>query len=608
MYLFLKYRLIALLLLFVGTIQAQQSTDSTALYFNLAVDEDEWISDSTVYSKELDGFQHYRPELEMGTFFQRQSNIGHALRLLDFTPEQFADQLDEDLFHSSPYHPYMLNKSSIRYYTSLKPITDLYYVMGQGNEQYFKVVHAQPVTDQFYFSLEHRVLNSPGDYHHHLANHGSPVFHLRYQSENKKYHALGTYFHNKLEVDDNGGILSNTYFTDSATFNDRILIPVNLPDANILIKGGGFHFRQSFYPEADSMTTGDSTGYGFYHDLYYEKEGRVYTDGGNMSGFYPDSMNIGSVHDSVSAKRLVNKLGVKFRYRSAGFDLSLAHKYHNTWVNGQDSVMNKLTPAGDLRFDTKDWEFHLAAKAGFVNNQQEVRLGADVRKSFPSFELAFKGGYLNALPAVMLNRYQSTYYEWSNGFKNSKLSYIGALLSHKYGKLNVNLYDVDDYIYFNEMMKPVQLEKAFRLLQVRFAPSVSWNGLTFKNVFQYQKTVGDQVMRLPQYMSQHELFYSFNLIEDVLKTQVGAQLRYHASFKGHQYIPATQTFALNDAQAIGNYPYLDVFANFYIKRTRIFVRYSHLNALLEDHRYFLMPSYPMRDEAFQFGLSWMFYD
>ncbi|MGM0648578.1 MAG: putative porin, partial [Bacteroidota bacterium] len=108
--------------------------------------------------------------------------------------------------------------------------------------------------------------------------------------------------------------------------------------------------------------------------------------------------------------------------------------------------------------------------------------------------------------------------------------------------------------------------------------------------------------------SQHELFYSFNLIEDVLKTQVGAQLRYHASFKGHQYIPATQTFALNDAQAIGNYPYLDVFANFYIKRTRIFVRYSHLNALLEDHRYFLMPSYPMRDEAFQFGLSWMFYD
>lgn len=589
-------------------INAQQKIDSTRIYYNNAAGEDELFLDSAEYSKELDGFHKYRPELKYGQFYQRESNLGHALRSLDFSVHDFVNDMDRDLIFSDPYYPYLWRKDNIRYYTSLKPVTDLYYVMGQNSEQYFKVLHAQPVTPRFYFSVEHKIINSPGTYQHHLSNHESPVFNLRYNSKNQKYHALATYFHNKIEANDNGGIQHNGYFTDSLDFEERELIPVNLPNSKLLIRGGGFHFRQSFYPSADSLKRKDSLETGFYHDLFYQKDSYKYTDGGNVFGFYPDSSGIGPVEDSMATRQFINKLGTRFKYKSISLDLSISHKYYATWQMQNDSVMNKFETSAVTMFERKDWYFKIFGNLGFLKNHQEWKLLGDVKKSFRQFDLLLSGGYVNAMPAYFFNRYQATYYNWENDFNNTDIGFLSAHADHKYFNISASIYEIADYIYFNSQGNPEQYDHSFELFQLKFKPEIVWNKLHFKNSLIYQKVLGKDYMRLPQYMAKHELYYSFNLIQNVLRTQAGVQLTYHSSFKGHKYIPATQAFILQNDQKIGKYPYLDLFANFYVKRTRLFVRYTHLNALLENNRYFLMPSHPMRDECFQFGISWMFYD
>lgn len=606
-------RVLYLLFIFVlavfKPVVSQDKTDSTKIYYSIASNEDVLILDTTEYSKKLDGFHRYLPELRYGDFFQRQANPGHAVRQLDFSVEQFAKSLDRDILYSEPYYPYLWRKDNIRYYNSLKAITDLYYVMGQDKEQLFRVLHAQPVTSNLYFSVEHKVLNSPGAYQHHLSNHESPVFNLRYHTLDKKYHILTTYFHNKVEADDNGGIKELTYFTDSTDFDDRILIPVNLQESKLLIRGGGIHIRQAYFPSADSLKPMDSLGTSFYHDLYYQKDSYVYQDGGNINGFYPGMQDIGDVRDSTAIKQLLNEIGVKFRYKSVSLDLGLAHKYYELWQSRKDSFVNSFTPSAEIEFKRNGWYISAYGDISLVDNQQEWKLITNFRKDFKQFSLNLNGGILNSIPAMMHSSYRSTYFNWERAFDDVYLTYAQARFNHKYFNAGMAFYDVSNFIYFDPLGLPRQAMNSFQLAQFRLEPVIQWKGFTFKNTVVYQDVIGDDYLNLPEFLSRHELYYAFNLIEDVLRTQVGSQLSFNSGFYGHRYIPATQVFALQNQQKMKAHPYVDVFANFYIKRARIFVRYSHLNALAgSTGDYFMMPAYPMRDDSFQFGISWMFYD
>jgi len=58
----------------------------------------------------------------------------------------------------------------------------------------------------------------------------------------------------------------------------------------------------------------------------------------------------------------------------------------------------------------------------------------------------------------------------------------------------------------------------------------------------------------------------------------------------------------------GNYPFLDGFFNWKIKRTRFFLTYTNVLAGIAGHNYFTSYGYPMNESSLKFGLAWTFYD
>ncbi|MFO8053616.1 MAG: putative porin, partial [Bacteroidales bacterium] len=329
----------------------------------------------------------------------------------------------------------------------------------------------------------------------------------------------------------------------------------------------------------------------------------------DTTGFYPIMHDTVSVKDSTAVMHFTNKAGARFHMNTLDFDLSVQHRYCEFWQENTLKSFNELLPAlaGELKKD--DWVLGAQTDFTFCDDGFEGwSLQANYQKSFPALELDFKTAYHTNEPPKMLNSYRSSYYAWENNFDNTSLWYGSAELNHKYGKVSASFTDIANYVYFDREGFPAQHQKSFQFARVKLEPKVQWYDFTFNNTLLYQRVIGKDLLRLPEFMSRHSLFYSFYLIRGELQTQVGARMTYHSSFYGHQYYPATQAFALQNEQKVGNYPYLDVFANFYIKRTRFFFRYSHVNALLNDNAYFLMPSYPMQDNTFQFGVSWMFYD
>jgi len=90
--------------------------------------------------------------------------------------------------------------------------------------------------------------------------------------------------------------------------------------------------------------------------------------------------------------------------------------------------------------------------------------------------------------------------------------------------------------------------------------------------------------------------------------QPGIDLHFLTAYYADAYMPATAVFYMQNDKKIEEQLYIDVFVNFKIKRARMFLKYSHVNAGLLGYNYYSIPGYPMHDRIMQFGISWMFYD
>ena len=90
--------------------------------------------------------------------------------------------------------------------------------------------------------------------------------------------------------------------------------------------------------------------------------------------------------------------------------------------------------------------------------------------------------------------------------------------------------------------------------------------------------------------------------------QLGASVRYHSNYYAPAYMPATGQFYTQKEVLIGNYPILNVYANFHLKQARFFIEYNHLNKYFMSGAHFYMPNYPINPPVMKLGLSWNFYN
>ena len=72
-----------------------------------------------------------------------------------------------------------------------------------------------------------------------------------------------------------------------------------------------------------------------------------------------------------------------------------------------------------------------------------------------------------------------------------------------------------------------------------------------------------------------------------MNTQLGVDLTYHTLYYPYSYMPATGRFYRQDQIQAGNYPFMNVFLNFKVKRTTAFFMFDHVNAdlMTENVRY-----------------------
>ncbi len=268
-------------------------------------------------------------------------------------------------------------------------------------------------------------------------------------------------------------------------------------------------------------------------------------------------------------------------------------------VAGKDAGQMLLDSHGDLNFKFFGDTVHLAANAFFHR--------------------------IN--PGFYYRHYHSRHFWWDNDDMNKMIhSRIEGIFSYDKTRtqLRIAMDEYKDYYYFsqsynitssylrtNVSVTPMQNSGATNLMTLQLSQNFTYGILNWDNVLTYQHSSNQSVMPVPSLNIYSNLYMRFKIAR-VLHCDMGADVRYFTKYYAPDYSPALSTFTVqgNDENRVktGNYPIVNVYANFLLKHTRFFVMMSHVNSGSGNLNYFLTPHYPLNESVFRFGVSWNFFN
>jgi hypothetical protein len=228
--------------------------------------------------------------------------------------------------------------------------------------------------------------------------------------------------------------------------------------------------------------------------------------------------------------------------------------------------------------------------------------------------LNLSGGITNTQPSFWFDKWGSNHFEWKNNFLKELRVNAGADFSYPISRaaIKFDFAAINNYIDFGTDGFPSQYNRGISVAALSVEKEfVLWK-LHLSNNLLLQKSSNSRVIDVPLFAIKSALFlehnFFFKFTNGHLNTQIGADVFYNSSYYGYAYMPATGRYYRQNTTLTGNYPYINVFLNIKIKRTRIVIMFDHVNSGMMGTNYFMVPTYPMNIRMFKYGLAWTFYD
>lgn len=377
-----------------------------------------------------------------------------------------------------------------------------------------------------------------------------------------------------------------------------------------------------------------------YRRIYqaYETPKDFYADTFNPAGNYPGD----SIYDKTTHYRVQNTFAISLlegfnKWAKAGLkafvtsdlrhftlptetEIAKAYNEHNLSIGGQLIKSQGKTLHYDATLET--W---LTGK-----DAGQMKIDADADVNFALFgdtvRLQASGFFHRLNPTFYYRHYHSKHFWWDNddmskiihtriegkfGYEKTKTTVRVAfdnIKNHTFFAMGYNV--TDDFGRTGNTLSVVQKSGAISLLTLELQQKLKLGPLHWDNVITYQKSSDDMALPVPDLNIYTNLFLRFKIAR-VLKCDFGADARFFTKYYAPDYSPALGQYAVqtgDNRTEVGNYPIVNVYANFHLQRTRFFVMMSHINAGQGKPDYFLAPHYPLNQRIFRFGVSWNFYN
>ena len=269
---------------------------------------------------------------------------------------------------------------------------------------------------------------------------------------------------------------------------------------------------------------------------------------------------------------------------------------------------------GEFRSDGKNWgEFNVEAKADcsipLFRDTLRVELNGFVRNEQPNF---------------YMRHYHAANAWWDLSLDNQFATQIGGKLSYRDTRLTVAVKNVHHLAYFKETLTAIDTPDAFtrythainvqqkggseQLIQATLNQDFHFGIFNWENEITYQASSDKSVLPLPALSLWSNIYLKFRIAK-VLQTEIGADVRYFTKYYAPAYSPIVGQYAVQDDVErikLGNYPIINAYINFHLKRTRFYVMTSHVNSSKGAGNPFLVPHHPINRFVIRLGVSWNF--
>lgn len=574
----------------------------------------------------------------------------------------FERQPASDFFFRDALRAWLPMQGNHRFYNTRIPMTLLSYNTGGGRENKqdrLQATFSGNVNSKLQFGANLDYIYSKGSYANQAVKNLIWGLSSSYLGDRYEYQTFFNHYNGLNQ--DNGGITDDLYITDPAqlqggqTSIDAKNIPTNLTAARTRIKGEEFYmnhrYKLGFWkitPPNDSIP-GDTiehrtfipvTSFVWTFD-YNDAKHIFYNNSPSEASSFWDSRYLitGNSSDPTRYWSMKNSFGIQLlegfnKYAKAGLSAYLTHEIRR-YTQSPDSIPisgedrnELLTPYPyDSKVERRGTQnllwvgaqltkqqgtlirYEATARFGVVGAAAgEIHAEGRAVSQFPfmrdSLNIGVYGLFANEAPPYLMNNYVSNYFIWKNDFGKTRRFRVGGDVTFPRTDtyLNVGVENVQNAIYFGPDSRPVQNGGSVQVISASLMQNFHVGILHWNNRLTFQTTTNDEVIPLPRFSVYSNLFIRFRVAK-VLSVDLGVDCDYYTRYYAPGFQPATMGFYNQREVKVGNYPFMNVYANMKLKRARFYIMMSHVNQGMMGNNYFAMPHYPMNPRRFQMGVS-----
>jgi len=646
-----------LFLLLLSAISAAQIIDTTQRINTWELKHNYTRFEAIAPDTSLESFHsNYNPVNRSKNLYNSLGIICNALQDVNY----FNRPESKTYLFGAAYKPYLFSPDNTVFFNTKVPFTEISYSTSISlvgwKEETASALHTQnmnPFTNiGFQLNLETGSAIYTND-DSHISN-----FTFFGSHAHGKYSAFGSFHFNDIKLNENGGLANPGVF-----FADTVIDALN---EDMMLSGAHSQYRnvQLFYTHKynllERISTSDSLGnvhtsgqnVSLAHQFKLENNLRKFYDeesSGSYSSLYDTVYYpLSSILDSAREDLLSNVFqliwgdpyGDRMSARVyAGHELR--RYYYVLPQSGSylfsvdtlsedpvllDSVYRDTVTAGSLKEFYNDvfLGFHLAGPTGkkwdwnidgkyylFGYYSTDFNLDFSLRRQLGEKSLlGVDASYSLEKPNYYIEKYSSAFYRWENNFAPLLSAQAEGFIRYdRHGsELRLKVASFTNLVYWDTLATPQQAQDPVYLLSAMLNQHIKAGGFHSLNRVLLQLPSDIEVLPLPLVSVFSSNFWEQSLFKGALLAQLGFDLNITTKYYANSYMPATAVFYNQNETLTGAYPFLDLFLNWKMNRTRFFFSWNNVLSGIAGNNYFTTWKYPQKPRYLRFGLVWTFYD
>ena len=394
----------------------------------------------------------------------------------------------------------------------------------------------------------------------------------------------------------------------------------------------------------------------FIHTLELQDYDHIYQSYYTPSNYYANTyfpMNAGdkafrgdSIYDKTRHTLVKNTLGLALlegfnKWMKAGIKVFGTHelrRFQMPQLNDDGNAFlehwseHNISVGGRLsRTQGQTLHFGLDAETWLIGEDAgQLKLDFNTDLNFPLFgdtvRLAAKAFFHRLNPTFFERHYHSKHLWWDNDdLSMTTRTRVEGLFAYEktHTRLRVAIEEIQNLTYFamsyasNSETRTAltgslaQSSGNINVLTAQLEQPLALGPLHWDNTVTYQSTSDADVLPLPALNVFSNLYLKFTYAK-VLLVELGASATWFSKYYAPDYLPQIGQFAVQqnaDSRIeLGNFPFVDVYANLHLKHARFFLMMQNVTGTSLNKMVFLAPHYPQNRSVLHFGISWNFFN